>query len=79
MAHNVLIPDLTEAISARLVAQWQSSRDAVAGNALDDAFEDDLRGPMSLRAVYLHLIQEYARHNGHADLLRESVDGLTGE
>ncbi|MBC7630888.1 DinB family protein [Aeromicrobium sp.] len=33
---------------------------------------------MSLRMIYVHLIQEYARHNGHADLLRESVDGTTG-
>jgi|SRR4051812_19727226 uncharacterized damage-inducible protein DinB len=33
----------------------------------------------SLRWVLCHLIEEYARHNGHADLIRESVDGLTGE
>jgi uncharacterized damage-inducible protein DinB len=33
----------------------------------------------SLRWIVLHMIEEYARHNGHADLLRESVDGLTGE
>ncbi len=33
----------------------------------------------SLRWILLHLVEEYARHNGHADLLRESVDGLTGE
>jgi hypothetical protein len=33
----------------------------------------------SLRWTLVHLIEEYARHNGHADLLRESVDGLTGE
>jgi uncharacterized damage-inducible protein DinB len=33
----------------------------------------------SLRWILVHLIREYARHNGHADLLRESVDGLTGE
>jgi uncharacterized damage-inducible protein DinB len=33
----------------------------------------------SLRWILLHLIEEYARHDGHADLLRESVDGLTGE
>jgi uncharacterized damage-inducible protein DinB len=35
-------------------------------------------GEMSLRMVYLHVIQEYARHNGHADLLREAIDGTTG-
>jgi hypothetical protein len=33
----------------------------------------------SLRWVYLHMIEEYARHNGHADLLRERIDGATGE
>lgn len=33
----------------------------------------------SLRWILVHLIEEYARHNGHADLLRESVDGSTGE
>lgn len=38
----------------------------------------DGRSP-SVRWILLHLIEEYARHNGHADLLRESVDGLTGE
>ena len=30
---------------------------------------------MSLRWVYTHMIEEYARHNGHADLLRQSIDG----
>jgi hypothetical protein len=33
----------------------------------------------SLRWILCHLIEEYARHNGHADLIRESVDGETGE
>ena len=33
----------------------------------------------SLRWILLHMIEEYARHNGHADYLRESVDGATGE
>ncbi len=33
----------------------------------------------SLRWIMLHMIEEYARHNGHADLLRESIDGETGE
>lgn len=33
---------------------------------------------VSLRWVYLHMIEEYARHNGHADLLRECIDGSTG-
>ena len=38
----------------------------------------DGRAP-SLRWILCHMIEEYARHNGHADLLRESVDGATGE
>ena len=33
--------------------------------------------PMSLRMVHVHMIGEYARHNGHADLLREAIDGVT--
>jgi hypothetical protein len=33
----------------------------------------------SMRWIVVHMIEEYARHNGHADLIRESVDGLTGE
>jgi len=33
----------------------------------------------SLRWILVHMIEEYARHNGHADLLRESIDGETGE
>ena len=33
----------------------------------------------SLRWIYLHMIEEYARHNGHADLLRERIDGVVGE
>jgi len=33
----------------------------------------------SLRWIIVHIIEEYARHNGHADLLREAVDGLVGE
>jgi uncharacterized damage-inducible protein DinB len=37
------------------------------------------QGHPSLRWVLVHMIEEYARHNGHADLLREAVDGLTGE
>jgi len=36
-------------------------------------------GSISLRWVYVHMIEEYARHNGHADLLRELIDGATGD
>jgi uncharacterized damage-inducible protein DinB len=33
----------------------------------------------SLRWIMIHMIEEYARHNGHADLLRERIDGVTGD
>jgi hypothetical protein len=35
--------------------------------------------PYSLRWILVHMIEEYARHNGHADLIRESIDGKTGD
>ncbi|SDP94020.1 Protein of unknown function [Actinopolyspora xinjiangensis] len=39
----------------------------------------DLGGQaVNLRWIYVHMIEEYARHNGHADLLRERIDGTTG-
>jgi hypothetical protein len=34
--------------------------------------------PCSLRWIYVHMIEEYARHNGHADLIRELTDGAVG-
>jgi uncharacterized damage-inducible protein DinB len=40
---------------------------------------DPWRGAMSLRWVLVHMVEEYARHNGHADLLRERIDGRVGQ
>jgi uncharacterized protein DUF664 len=61
----------------RLRDEWASADKAVAGMAFDDTF--DVGGDaFSLRMTYVHMIGEYARHNGHADLLRESIDGVTG-
>ncbi|WP_336082133.1 DinB family protein [Nocardia sp. SSK8] len=52
---------------------------AVAGLSLDHIFHVPWRSDgYTLRWVYLHMIEEYARHNGHADLLRERIDGVTG-
>ena len=45
---------------------------------LDIEGRDSWRGTVSLRWVLLHMIEEYARHNGHADLLRERIDGAIG-
>jgi hypothetical protein len=39
---------------------------------------DSWRGRVSLRWVIIHMVEEYARHNGHADLLRERIDGAVG-
>jgi hypothetical protein len=39
---------------------------------------DAWRGVVSLRWVLVHMVDEYARHNGHADLLRERIDGKIG-
>jgi uncharacterized damage-inducible protein DinB len=64
---------------ARLTEEWEMARKAAAGAALDDQFFHEQGGQMSLRWVDSHMIEEYARHNGHADLLRECVDGVTGE
>jgi hypothetical protein len=58
-------------------AECQASRAAAAVRALDDT--GIRRGEVvSLRWIYVHMIEEYARHNGHADLIRELVDGHVG-
>jgi hypothetical protein len=51
---------------------------ATAGASLDATFGSG-DSAISVRWVYLHMIEEYARHNGHADLIRERIDGTTGE
>lgn len=52
--------------------------DAAAANSPLDATFTHAGKTMSLRLIYLHMIEEYARHVGHADLLRERIDGATG-
>jgi uncharacterized damage-inducible protein DinB len=62
----------------RLQAEWRQAAAAVAGLPFDASVM--ARGEeYSLRMVYVHMIAEYSRHNGHADLLRESIDGVTGQ
>ena len=73
----------------QLFALWEGAVErsrALVADALADGGLDRLarrRGAdgfaPSLRWILLHMIEEYARHDGHADLIRESVDGLTGE
>lgn len=64
---------------ATLQAEWEFADQAVAGASLDDTFTNERHGTVSLRWIYIHMIEEYARHNGHADLLRERIDGTTGD
>ncbi|KAF3464200.1 DinB family protein [Streptomyces sp. Tu 3180] len=65
---------------------WQAEIDAARRNAAGFALDDLSKGrgraddePFSLRWIYTHMIEEYARHNGHADLVRERIDGATGD
>ncbi|MEV6247465.1 DinB family protein [Streptomyces sp. NPDC051742] len=66
-------------------ATWQAeiahARTLAATRGLDDLGAGEHRSgrTFNLRWIYLHMIEEYARHNGHADLLRERVDGATGD
>jgi uncharacterized damage-inducible protein DinB len=53
------------------------SRRVTRGRSLDETFGDETV-TVDLRWLYAHMIGEYARHNGHADLIRELVDGVTG-
>ena len=67
---------------AAALATWRAEADRARENCAGRALSDTGRfmgQDVSLRWIYVHMIEEYARHNGHADLLRESVDGETGE
>ncbi len=67
---------------AHFVEECRRCREATATLSLDDVVPS--RGhhaewTRNIRWIYLHMIEEYARHNGHADLLRERIDGATGD
>ncbi|MFD6248418.1 DinB family protein [Streptomyces roseolus] len=70
---------------AEAYATWQDeiahAREVAAERALDDLGAGVHRSGelFNLRWIYLHMIEEYARHNGHADLIRERIDGATGD
>jgi len=68
-----------EADFATFATECALARQAAAGRALDETFTGRHGTEIDLRWVYLHMIEEYARHNGHADILREQIDGVTGE
>ena len=61
----------------RLQEEWKLGDEAVAGLDFDHILPTR-DAEMSLRMMYVHMISEYARHNGHGDILRETIDGVTG-
>ncbi len=76
--------DAATATRAEAFAAWEAEvaharRIEAEAPSLDVTGVDRRSGEeYSLRRVMVHLIQEYARHNGHADLIREAIDGATG-
>jgi uncharacterized damage-inducible protein DinB len=77
------LADLLTAYDATLEASDAHIEAALAEGGLDTLSARPSRregqGLFSLRWILLHMIEEHARHNGHADLLREAVDGTVGE
>jgi hypothetical protein len=78
--------EFTELDAGRLeldLATWRAeitrTNSIVATRSLDDTIPNARRGPVSLRWVLWHVFEEYARHNGHADIIREAIDGAVGE
>ncbi|MFH8384078.1 DinB family protein [Kitasatospora sp. NPDC018058] len=76
--------DAADATRAEAFAAWQaevehSRRIELAAPSLEvTGYQPRWEAEVSLRLVILHLIHEYARHNGHADFLREAIDGTVG-
>jgi uncharacterized damage-inducible protein DinB len=70
-------PSDAEPAVLQLTEEWRLGDAAVAELDLEHPVEARDYS-MSLRMMYLHVINEYARHNGHADLLRQAIDGATG-
>jgi hypothetical protein len=74
--------DSPEQLWARYDAAVARSREAVATDPRGERESLHLsrRGePFTLRWILAHMVQEYARHNGHADLIRQSIDGQVGD
>ncbi|MCB5908152.1 DinB family protein [Streptomyces pinistramenti] len=73
---------LTEgATYATALPLWQAEIDRARQNCAARALDDTspfMGGQVTLRWIYTHMIAEYARHCGHADLIRERIDGSTG-
>ena len=77
---NDLDPENASTDFERFARQCDISRSiAAAAESLDTLARSARRGEISLRWIMIHMIEEYARHNGHADLFRELIDGAVGE
>lgn len=75
-------PDaLRRGLDAAIIASRRAFEEALAAGGLEQPAvrtRDD-GSTRSLRWILVHMVEEYARHNGHADLLREAIDGEVGE
>jgi hypothetical protein len=73
-------PDETvDVLIARYVEQCARSREIAARYELDHVVPHPVLGRVSMRWIVVHMIEETARHAGHADILREQIDGSTGD
>jgi hypothetical protein len=73
-------PDETvDVLLARYDEQCARSREIAAAKDLDDVVPHPVLGEVSMRWIVVHMIEETARHAGHADILREQIDGSTGD
>jgi hypothetical protein len=70
--------DTIASVLAEYASACAESRREVVRHELDDVVPKRRGGSISVRMIYTHLIEEIARHAGHADILRELVDGSTG-
>lgn len=70
--------ETADVVVGRYVRTCERARAMVAAGQLDDVVTTPWGAPVNLRSILAHLLQETARHNGHADLIREAIDGTTG-
>jgi uncharacterized damage-inducible protein DinB len=75
VADPVIVDEAWAAWREEIAFAEQFTRD----HDLDFVGSDSEGGPVSLRELLVHMVEEYARHNGHADLLRERIDGRVGQ
>jgi hypothetical protein len=70
---DLIDDDTVDSVRAGYLAAVAAADQIAARYSLDDVALHNRRSPMSLRWIYLHLIEEIARHAGHGDILREQI------